>query len=606
MMHRDDSHRPLAAQTRIEQSLKKVQTMIPLFLRSSFRFWRPAAVVCVPFCLLAMSGTVAAQPLTPIITYQGELRQGGAPYNGAANLIFHLYSAPYGGTLIAGPLSAPGVYVEDGKFTVDLDIDLPAYSAGQERWLQISVNGTLLSPRQPLRAAPYANYALSGAWPFERSGANAYFTEGNVGIGTTNPNSRLEIRDGTSNTLFVVENTGTSGGADGIRVATSGSDGYGIYSRNSSPTGIGVRAEGSAITGEPIGLRASVTSPTGYAGYFVGGRNYFEGNVGIGTTNPNGRLEIRDGTSNTLLIVENTGTSGGADGIRVATSGSDGYGIYSMNSSPTGIGIRAEGSANTGEPIGLRASVTSPTGYAGYFVGGRNYFEGNVGIGTTNPSSRFEVRDGSVRFVSSAPASTLLFVENSGTSGGIGAFGAATATAGVPYGVYGSAGSNGHAVYAEGRMTATGTKAFQIDHPSDPENVYLNHYCAEGPEPLNVYSGNITLDYAGRAVVQLPEYFSAINRDVRYQLTPIGAWAPIYIARKVQDNTFFIAGGVEGMEVSWRIEAVRNDPYVATYGAPVEVDKGDHRGTYLHPELYGQPRNRALHYRSHAEPVQGR
>ena len=40
-------------------------------------------------------------------------------------------------------------------------------------------------------------------------------------------------------------------------------------------------------------------------------------------------------------------------------------------------------------------------------------------------------------------------------------------------------------------MAGSGVKAFRIDHPLDPENKYLLHYCAEGPEPLNVY----TIDY---------------------------------------------------------------------------------------------------------------
>ena len=45
---------------------------------------------------------------------------------------------------------------------------------------------------------------------------------------------------------------------------------------------------------------------------------------------------------------------------------------------------------------------------------------------------------------------------------------------------------------------------------------------------------------------------------------------------------------------------MRSDPYVQYYGAPVEVDKpADERGTYLYPELYGQPEELGLDYQRH-------
>jgi hypothetical protein len=91
------------------------------------------------------------------------------------------------------------------------------------------------------------------------------------------------------------------------------------------------------------------------------------------------------------------------------------------------------------------------------------------------------------------------------------------------YGVYGwaQAGGTGHAIYAAGTIAAAGTKLFQIDHPLNPENYYLNHFCTEGPQPMNAYSGNVVTDAQGYAVVQLPDYFESINRDFRYQLTLI-------------------------------------------------------------------------------------
>ncbi len=43
---------------------------------------------------------------------------------------------------------------------------------------------------------------------------------------------------------------------------------------------------------------------------------------------------------------------------------------------------------------------------------------------------------------------------------------------------------------------------------------------------MNIYNGTVTLDGQGRAAVALPDWFEALNRDYRYQLTPIGGPAP--------------------------------------------------------------------------------
>jgi hypothetical protein len=170
---------------------------------------------------------------------------------------------------------------------------------------------------------------------------------------------------------------------------------------------------------------------------------------------------------------------------------------------------------------------------------------------------------------------------------------------GLNYGVYGeTSSSNGYGVFSNGDMAASGTKSFVIDHPFDPENKYLKHYAAEGPEPLNVYRGRVTLDGLGEAWVELPAYFAAINRDPLYTLTPIGSAMPnLHVAEEVLNNEFRIAGGAPGKDVSWRVEAVRDDPYVRSRGAPVEVAKGEsERGLYQYPEFYGQPPENGINY----------
>ncbi len=95
---------------------------------------------------------------------------------------------------------------------------------------------------------------------------------------------------------------------------------------------------------------------------------------------------------------------------------------------------------------------------------------------------------------------------------------------------------------------------------------------------------------AGEAWVELADWFDAVNRDPRYQLTCIGGHAPVYVAEEISGNRFKIAGGAPGMKVSWQVTAVRNDPAIAKYRMPVEQEKpAPDRGKYLEPELYGAP-----------------
>jgi hypothetical protein len=96
------------------------------------------------------------------------------------------------------------------------------------------------------------------------------------------------------------------------------------------------------------------------------------------------------------------------------------------------------------------------------------------------------------------------------------------------------------------------------------------------------------LDDLGEAWVMLPEYFEALNSDYRYQLTAIGAPGPnLYIAEKILDNRFKIAGGQPCMEVSWQVTGIRQDAWAEANRIEVEMDKEEtEQGYYLYPEAY--------------------
>jgi hypothetical protein len=151
-------------------------------------------------------------------------------------------------------------------------------------------------------------------------------------------------------------------------------------------------------------------------------------------------------------------------------------------------------------------------------------------------------------------------------------------------------------------LTVHETKNFKIDHPLDPENKYLLHASVESSEVLNVYSGNVTTNEKGEATVALPEWFEALNRDLRYQLTVIGTFAQAIVAEKVKQNRFTIRTSAPNVEVSWQVTGVRSDRAMQKHPfKAVEVKPESERGTYLDPELFNQPEERSVRWARNPE-----
>jgi trimeric autotransporter adhesin len=111
----------------------------------------------------------AAGAVGSAFTYQGRLTQGGKTAEGLYDFIFDLYDAKNGGALLSS-VALEAVPVSGGHFTVVLDFGIEVFSGG-DRWLEVRVRGaggsggyTRLSPRQELRAVPYALYAATAPW----------------------------------------------------------------------------------------------------------------------------------------------------------------------------------------------------------------------------------------------------------------------------------------------------------------------------------------------------------------------------------------------------------------------------------------------------------
>ena len=112
---------------------------------------------------------------------------------------------------------------------------------------------------------------------------------------------------------------------------------------------------------------------------------------------------------------------------------------------------------------------------------------------------------------------------------------------------------------------------------------------------MNIYNGNVTTDAKGSAVVQLPEWFEALNRDFRYQLTVIGQFSQAIVASKVANHQFTIRTEKPSVEVSWQVTGIRQDAWANAHRVKVEVLKPEReRGLYLHPELFGAPFEKSI------------
>jgi len=158
----------------------------------------------------------------------------------------------------------------------------------------------------------------------------------------------------------------------------------------------------------------------------------------------------------------------------------------------------------------------------------------------------------------------------------------------------------GYAGWFSGDVNVSGTLSkgggsFKIDHPLDPANKYLYHSFVESPDMMNIYNGNVATDGNGDAVVELQDWFEALNRDFRYQLTVLGQFAQAIVASKVANHRFAIKTDKPNVEVSWQVTGIRQDAWAIAHRIPVEELKPEsERGFYLYPELYGAPREKGI------------
>ncbi|HUN81815.1 MAG TPA: hypothetical protein VMV81_09935, partial [Phycisphaerae bacterium] len=229
---------------------------------------RPLHILAGILVLLGMATVAGAQPTA--FTYQGQLKDGGSPASGSFDMVFRLFDSDLKGNQVGADVPLSGVSVAAGLFTAQ--VDFGAVFTGGPLWLEVQVSGDILSPRQSLTSTPYAqrasdaqtcvtaqssstaNYAYG---PWVPSGADLYYNDGNVGIGTSTPTAKLEIVgtpgvDGIKFPDGTLQLSASAGGA-----GPWGSNGADIY-YNAGKVGIGTNTPSSPLDIQAIGDGAEV------------------------------------------------------------------------------------------------------------------------------------------------------------------------------------------------------------------------------------------------------------------------------------------------------------------------------------------------------------
>lgn len=421
-----------------------------------------------------------------------------------------------------------------------------------------------------------------------------------INVGTLDSNIKFQIQSTTgANSL-----KSTLVGTPATSIASAGSvygestTGIGVIGVSTSQNGIYGLSTGTlggiagVNTGTGKGIWGVVTG-AGVAGFFDGGTSgkgliVSNGATGIGTENPTGRLTVMQ-PNTPAPGIDNYPAISGYSYTSAASLKGGVYGYYNTANYGTGIhGIGYNGieltDANTNfstgnQDIGVYGSANT-AGVEGVSVGG-------IGVVGYNKNSSFAATTGG------------------GNTYGVYGYANTIGGATVPntrYGVYGYAtgATTNYAGYFSGNVQVTGSVAkgsgtFKIDHPLDPENKYLYHSFVESPDMMNVYNGNITTDSNGTASVIMPDYFSALNKDFRYQLTVIGTFAQAIISQEIKGNTFVIKTDKPNVKVSWQVTGVRQDKFANAHRVVPEVEKEpEMKGKYLHAKEWGKPESQSI------------
>jgi hypothetical protein len=374
-------------------------------------------------------------------------------------------------------------------------------------------------------------------------------TNGNVGIGTPTPPYRLTVK--------------TPGGGYGI-VHTDGTTSMGTY------LGSGTGWFGTSSV-SPLNLMMGSSARMTLA---------TNGNVGVGTSAPADRLSVSTST-NSYGVTQSDGQSTVGTWIGAGSSGLASGWFGTKTNSPLRL-FTANGAA----PLNVYPS--GEVGIGSYLVYGTKLSARSSSVDV----ARFENTAGGRAITANSATGQAILGRAESTTNGIGVYGYSVDGTGV-YG-YGPT-STGYAGYFQGNVKATGSYFAAQDNPIDPANKTLNSAPVSANQRLNVYSGNVVTGSKGEAVVRLPAYYSAANKDPRYQLTVIGQFAQAIVAREIANNRFTIRTDRPNVKVSWQVTGVRNDAVARAHPFQAVQEKhGAMRGKYYDPAAYGKSKSASI------------
>lgn len=308
--------------------------------------------------VLALVAAASAQ-ITPSISVSGRLTNAttGVSLAGSFPANFTLFSAATGGSLLYSTVQT--LSVTNGLFATTISPNLP-FNA--DYWLELRVAGELLNPRQKLTPAPYALYANQAGG---LGNGIVSLSGNNVGIGTSSPASQLTI------------NADANLSTRGIRLTQNGSAITSLWATSAGgSSGIGTDSADAfnIFTGGfafPSNSRIHVTPA---------------GNVGIGTTAPDTRLEVL-GTAK-LGVRANLGEDVYTDFIPPSAGDTDTCNGNNNVIYTCGVDEVRTCTDINGTAANQKRTVTCAIGTAGISVAP----SGNVGVNTATPSVALEVK----------------------------------------------------------------------------------------------------------------------------------------------------------------------------------------------------------------------